>query len=142
MKEQFIKNAQAAFLRETVKFYNSNNRATDGDSGGCVYHPTSSSPGCAIGRHQPNKELCVQWTMRAAEGYVKDIASHYSGTLGALEVLGVDFLAHVQSLHDSSRYWTNYGISLSGVRGVEHICDTFELPIEQVLLDNCAENGN
>lgn len=132
MKTQFIKNAQVAFLRDTVKFYNSNNRAVN-EEGGCVYHPTQLSPGCAIGRHMLNKALCHQWTYKSLGGYVQSVQDSHPGTLGPLEVLGIGFLSAVQELHDWSFHWTPAGVSESGLRYVRRVCEAFELPVDQVL---------
>lgn len=142
MKTQFILNAQTQFLRDTVQFYNSGNRCVGEHPGGCQYHPTLSSPGCAIGRHQPNKVLCQQWTNHPYKktigvglGFVASIADTFPGTLGALEVLGLDFLAEVQKLHDIPHWWTKDGPSMDGRSYVWAICNDFGLPVEQVLLD-------
>ena len=140
MKTQFIINAQTQFLRETVEFYNRENRCITPETGGCQYHPTTTSPGCAIGRHQPNKALCQQWTehpymkvIGPGLGFVGSIADSFPGTLGSLEVLDLNFLAEVQALHDYPHHWDSMGLTISGRSWVNSICQEFGLPANEVL---------
>lgn len=133
MKEQFIKNAQAQFLKETVEFFHTGNRATT--QNGCVYRPTANSPGCAIGRHLVNKDLCEMFDWRGGLGAWLD--SQYID-LGPLAVLGVNFLAAVQQLHDSQQaeensYWNETGLSERGRDRVEQICYDYGLEFASVI---------
>lgn len=128
MKEQFIKNAQTAFLRDTVQFYNSGNRAMRPETTVCVYEPTEFSPGCAIGRHLPNKKLC-----RSLCGTVDTVCRNgWGDVFGSLLVLGVGFLNRVQRLHDNYTYWDGCGLAPYGRAEVSQICVFFGLDIEQI----------
>lgn len=134
MKEQFIKNAQAAFLRDTIEFYNSSNLCLD-TWGKCVYSPQPNSPGCAIGRHQLNPALCGDWDIGSLT--VEKVARIHPGELGPLEVLGSDFLALIQALHDFEENWLKTGLSVRGRDIVRRICEQYGLPV-----DKHAENPN
>lgn len=132
MKEQFIKNAREQFLRETVEFYNKNNRGTK--NGGCQYAPLPHSPGCAIGRHVANKKLCEQWDSRIDGGWPAGGLNAWPEKsqidLGPLAALGFDFLITVQELHDnghSRSSWADHGLSYAGAVKVKRICDDFGL---------------
>ena len=142
MKTQFIINAQTQFLRETIQFYNSSNRATGPKGIGCVYNETPTSPGCAIGRHVPNKKLCALWS--ESEGFPNGafVCSLPKDLLGPLVALGVDFLDYVQQLHDRGFFWDAAGLSPLAEAFVCDTCRRFGLPVAQVLVDKPAENTN
>lgn len=127
MKEQFIRNAQTQFLRDTVEFYNSGNRGTSLTGHVCVYEPVGDSPGCAIGRHIPNKELC-----RNLHGGVRDLEGK-AWAFGPLLVLDVGFLRDVQLLHDQRGNWNRSGLSEYGESVVTDICHKFGLDTVSVL---------
>jgi hypothetical protein len=132
MKEQFIKNAQAQFLRDTCRDYSSKTRCVGAI--GCQYAPTMDSPGCALGRHIPNKQTCI----------LLDLASNSGGSvnadnpmtidaMGPLRVLsGRGFLTDMQALHDATSYWTATGLSESGRQEAMKICITHGLDASQV----------
>lgn len=132
MKEQFIKNAQAALLRDTIKFYNVSNRCHGG--GGCQYRPTEDSPGCAIGRHVANKELCAQWDIGfdGSPGIGNWDDTEIINLGAPLAVLGREFLAGIQTLHDSITLWDSAGLSLFGREKAELLCKNFGLDENQV----------
>lgn len=133
MKEQFIKNAQAQFLKETIEFYKNPNRATG--KIGCVYRPINNSPGCAIGRHIPNKLLCEDFDRL---GGLACWGPEELINLGPLWALGLHFLMEVQRLHDSQgfNYWTDTGLSDLGRSQVIRICQIFGLDADTVLGQN------
>lgn len=128
MKEQFLKNAQAQFLRDTIQFYNSVNVAVVG--GGCVYRSTEKSPGCAIGRHIANKKRCAEFDTEGSFGEIVNWEDTQLIELGApLCVLGREFLEVIQKLHDDflSDNWCAQGITPRGRVNVEDICIQFGL---------------
>ncbi len=107
-----IKERQLAFLKFTVGFYNSNNRAerphvdtASDDNCTCVYFPLKNSPGCAIGQHCPNaKELSG-----AARNCFDKLPDW-------MQEMGVEFLDEIQRLHDFGRNWDANGMSTDGAR--------------------------
>lgn len=136
MKEQFLRNARTAFLRDTAIFYNARNRAMKSPTEMCCYSPTDVSPGCAIGRHVPNKKLCAHFdTFRS--NAVGSIVRFCPGQLGPLEVLGIGFLEAVQNLHDSLsphvENWDASGLTEHGRDRARQICEQFGLDVEKVL---------
>lgn len=130
MKTQFVKNAQTQFLRDTVKFYNSKNRATKPSSTACIYSPTPDSPGCAIGRHVSNKLICREWD---TVGSLVSLGEMADSGLGGLLVLGKRFLRDVQSLHDDFACWGESGLSERGEINVRGMCLNYGLNMEEVL---------
>ncbi len=98
-----------AFLKETVEFYNLKNRATN-SAGGCLYHATKSSPGCAIGRFLPDDGKFNINVKCGIESAIK-IGNRVPDWMMEM---GRDFLTDVQLLHDIEFYWTDSGISEMG----------------------------
>lgn len=131
MKTQFIVNAQVAFLRETINHYRHDNRSVELDGGSCLYTPAhSGTEGCAIGRHVPNKKLCLQFD-NSFECSVRN-PHVFQKIPGQLQALGSDFLGVCQGLHDDGGNWGPHGLSWEGVKTVREICARFNLPEEQV----------
>lgn len=100
----YLENRRKAFLRYTTLFYNANNRAERG--GACVYTPVYDlytddlkSPGCAIGQHLENPPFVI----RAVDGISEDLPEWMFS-------LGISFLRAVQTLHDMSSLWDDFGI--------------------------------
>ncbi len=130
MKNQFIINAQTQFLRDTVRHFNSYNRAASG--GGCVYSETEFSSGCALGRHIVNKELCRELDDDPEEiTGVVDVRV-FEKLPGQLAMLGQDFLKRVQSLHDTEILWGPWGLSPAGETRVDEICKACQLNVDEV----------
>lgn len=140
MKEQFIKNAQTAFLKDTIEFFNESNRCVV--NGGCRYSPTAQSPGCAIGRHIPNEARRVEWDHCNIDGKQVDGSGLSTWkpenyiALGPLAVLGVGFLSDCQRLHDNEFNWTGSGLSPDGKELVKRFCKYFGLDESQVFAHN------
>lgn len=123
-----LKQKQLAFLDETIDFYDSNNRSVKNSKdffncdNVCVYSPTETSPGCAIGRHIEDKALLVKWDVINlpinSDKLTDEIPQH-------LFDLGVDFLRQVQRLHDDKVLWNEEGLSPRGKAEYERIikCD-------------------
>lgn len=118
-----INKKRLKFLNETIKHFNSTNRAMT-PFGRCLYVPIEGvSEGCAIGRHIKNKALCFK-----LDGI---------GGVGKFEVfvvlpkklkdLGQDFLAEVQRLHDNKSNWDENGLTHYGNTKVEIIKTDFNL---------------
>jgi hypothetical protein len=124
MKEQFLKNAQAAFLRDTIQFYNSDNLGMTDWS--CIYRATERSPGCAIGRHILNKDRCKDMD---GWGGLANWDSDRLIELGPILALGRAFLERVQNLHDdfAEENWCPEGLTKKGRESAEKICSDFGL---------------
>lgn len=124
MKTQFIKNAQEAFLRDTVNHFNSMNRGTGVNM--CIYSPREPVHcGCAIGRHIPNKKLCSEFDENEA-GTV-DSEYIFPQLPGQLQALGIAFLCSMQGLHDNEENWGADGLSSRGIHRVGRICANYNL---------------
>lgn len=131
MKDKYIENAQTAFLRDTIKHFNLNNRSTGSKAGieGCLYSPTETSCGCAIGRHVLNKDLCKTWDQsRLPFGILFS-----DGEFGQLAALGRKFLMQCQALHDLEANWTEQGLSARGWETANLICDGHGLDRNEIL---------
>ena len=128
---------QAAMIREVeavLGFYNSNNRAIapldDEDTERCVYHATSCSPGCAIGRRMTEAEL-QQWGSHMGSVGSIYVAARCGGgpVLSYWDRFPMPFLSSLQDLHDQAINWNDRGLSDVGRRKasrlIEKIADGF-----------------
>lgn len=94
-----------AFLDDTARFYNEENRGCDKDGGG-IYYLTENSPGCAIGRY------CDQI---ATFKMKKKINTSYLQYLpNWMKEIDIKILSAIQNLHDYPSHWCANGISLEG----------------------------
>lgn len=117
---ELIEDIQArrlAFLEDTAKHYNENNRCSI--NGICQYRPSGPhTQGCAIGRWLERDNPII--TLSSIPG---------SATIDCLEVylpvwmreMGMDFLRGVQVLHDDVKCWDIEGITPYGESQVIHI---------------------
>lgn len=131
-----LKEKQLAFLNETIAHYNSKNRCVDLKLG-CVYAPTQTSAGCAIGRHLP-LELAQGFDQLAKDnqgcpdgiGWGVSADRIYSKLPESLKELGMTFLARMQSLHDNENNWDSDGLNAPyGKQNVAEIVRDFELQV-------------
>lgn len=116
-----------AFLKDTIAFYNKNNRAI-GTFGICVYNATETSPGCAIGRHCPlltreNGHLHTRTPVRKLVQNNPELVPDW------LKEMNINFLGEVQALHDSPINWDDSGLNVAGKRHVNYIIDGYKLPM-------------
>lgn len=121
-------NTKEDFLLDTINHYNSLNRAivpVSGELGAvsCVYHPTETSKGCAIGRHLPLKVSSNSNLQSASVN--RDIVFNLLPKW--MQNLGRTYLAYVQRLHDLPENWDEFGLSDSGKLRVNGIIITFKL---------------
>lgn len=111
---------QLTFLDETIKHYNSNNRAII--EGCCLYKSIPDvSSGCAIGRHLTPElatllDSCTDLNSTSVE---EDKIFNYLPD--NLKELGQSFLNQVQQLHDNSAYWNEEGLTSAGYEKVRLI---------------------
>ena len=128
-----------AMLEYTGRFYNSDNRAFRNDLNfsidpGCVYSPTKTSPGCAIGQHLTTETAWlfdnankggVDSSIPTIKAIVKKDPSLkpevFAATPEWLRTLPVEFLAYIQSLHDGELNWDEGGLSEDGKAEYEYI---------------------
>ena len=106
-----------AFLEDIVGFYKLNNRAIiiDNVEGPkCVYAPTQTSPGCAIGRCLPRESEALNYT-----GLIGSYLSEGRHLPDWMREMGVSFLQDMQSLHDNCSCWNESGLSEEGKSRVE-----------------------
>lgn len=124
-----LQKKQLAFLEETASFYTLKNRCVTENGLFCKYF-LEGKPGCAIGRHIEDKELCQKFDKQVFGDsfYVSEI--HIFSRLPThLQELGEHFLLEVQKLHDISRNWTNEGPSEEGKEAIALIKEQFNLSL-------------
>ena len=104
---------KAEIIKETVNFYNQNNRGTkfDGGIGGCVYYNPDTEAMCAVGR-------CLEYPKKAAD-FVGGVEYSFGEVLDKElkpEYRGheIEFWRDLQNLHDGGYNWNNDGLSING----------------------------
>ena len=98
------------FLDDTVKFYNSNNRAIK-PTGSCQYYIGKGKPGCAIGRHLLEK---LAKSLDRMKNSSVNAESVFNRLPKELKDLGRGFLYKIQDLHDDDFCWDTHGLSRFG----------------------------
>jgi len=121
-----IEKRRLALIEETITHYTLKNRGEIKTSIGskCIYSPTPTSEGCAIGRLIADKEVCK--AMDVLAGCVNDPKLE-SLLPTEIKELGVDFLLALQRLHDGEDNWSDNGLTLSGISTVNSIKNQFSL---------------
>ena len=107
---------QVALLDATVAFYRLGNRAQDGLT--CVYHSTSTSPGCAIGRWMEKEVVCQ--TSDVLDPAVLPLLPAW------MQEMDHKFLADTQFLHDRCSHWDVGGLSKNGAMFANTIKDAIK----------------
>ena len=116
MTNEELVQKQLLFFNETVEFYSKdpkNLRAFKNNR--CVYCPTETSPGCAIGRHVEDKEFLAQNEGTSVHGLFDVLPDR------DLKELGRNFLQRVQRIHDAHEYWDETGLTELGKKGVREV---------------------
>lgn len=116
---------QEKFLRETIEHYTLLNRGLDVVSENCSY-----KDGCAIGRHMTQESIDKMPNMPVGALSEEDYVLYIPEKLRAL---GLPFLAYIQSMHDNSKNWNNYGLSDIGETFVKEFCHKFGMDINNVM---------
>ena len=98
---------------------NSTNRGTK--SYGCIYSPTESSPGCAVGRLIADKVLCDQLDEEGYKGINTSIRCVFDKLPLEIQDLGKRFLAELQRWHDNELNFTETGLSEQGRTRLDEI---------------------
>jgi hypothetical protein len=117
-----LQKRQLVVLEETVKTYNSNNRAQGPNS--CVYHK-EGTPGCAVGRLIEDKQLCIKLDSFSDSSVDSD--EIFELLPEEVKDLGQRFLVRLQRLHDDMYNWDESGITDEGKNRVNHIKQDFGL---------------
>jgi len=117
-----LQQKQLALLEDTIKFFNSENRAEY--NGKCTYH-TEDGRGCAIGRLIPDKELCKKFdALEDSPVYEERVFSNLPDNV---KEYGKFFLSELQKLHDHTECWSINGLSSIGEVKVQKIKHAFDL---------------
>jgi len=111
-----VSDRELALLEDTVRFYNSKNRART-PGGYCVYYATENSPGCAIGRCIERSKINQFDTMYSVLRLIEEKFSLPSWLVAMDKI----FLKNLQILHDDFTNWNDAGISETGMLFVEEI---------------------
>lgn len=130
MENNTLQQQRLEFLEETVAFYNSKNRCSIkhfNEKETCQYY-IEGFPGCAIGRHVPDKNLCNNWDygFNGISISVED-EDVMKALPKRLTLLGANFLREIQCLHDKVDNWNDSGISEIGLIAVNVIKRLYDL---------------
>jgi hypothetical protein len=117
------KYTQAEVLDLVINTFNSNNRAVD-ISGVCRYLMTKDCEirKCAVGILIPDELLTPEWG-----DIIGSVDMIFTKLPKEVQDLGSDFLAYIQSLHDSDSNWDEKGLSYTGKESVKIIRKKFNL---------------
>jgi hypothetical protein len=120
-----LKQKRLAFLEDTIKHYNLNNRCVSPKTGKCVYHPVDDkSKGCAIGRHLTS-ELAKK--LDSLEYTAISQSEPFNLLPKELKELEQTFLVDIQCLHDRTYNWDENGLSKLGEKEVKEIKEDYKL---------------
>lgn len=125
--EGTLSERRLAFLEDTVKHFNINNRGYKPDA--CLY-----AEGCAIGRHltERNAKTLDKWP-DLIDNILKDYRAKYIPKW--MRELGADFLRQVQRLHDTSGNWDDDGLTDWGKKEYAQIKRDFLLSIRHASIN-------
>lgn len=125
-----IKERMIAFLYDTAKFYNLENRAVIGESPStyaCSYYRTEKSPGCAIGRHVDLDDCEEKQCSLAISAIVGSCKFFDSLIPNWMKEMDINFLRDIQILHDLRGHWQHDGIGPYGVYFLTEMLKTYKL---------------
>ena len=108
-------------LNETAGHFHLGNRSQKLDGGACLY----AGVGCAIGRKIEDKALCARLDLLEDSSVKNDRL--FKSLPTDLQELGQEFIASIQSLHDSVLNWDGKGLSAVGIKAVSDIKKEFNL---------------
>lgn len=110
------------FLKDTINFYNSNNRSVYSNLR-CLYLSLEDGKKCAIGRFLKKEDAITA----DEKGYDVDEIIKANMLPERISKLGIHFLETVQDLHDTRHYWAENGLTLKGKNRVNSIIRMFNL---------------
>lgn len=117
------------FLLNTINHFNSTNRGWNGTD--CIYGPTETSKGCAIGRWlEPEvcKTLDSVFAIQSIDAIIeRDLVPIPQWMLE----LSKTFLVDIQELHDEETYWNTQGLSDGGIWRVRQLISNHNLDQQQ-----------
>lgn len=125
-----IKARRKAFIEDEASFYHSGNRAVMPYGDGkyrCVYTPTETSPGCAIGRHLDRDCVIIRENLIGSIGTFLQSYNAYlvNSTPLWMREMGSEFLQSCQTLHDEESFWDENGLSEAGKVRFNQILEEF-----------------
>lgn len=120
-----VKQFKEEFLLDMLEYYTTDTErrcvmSYENKSFFCKYSPKSlgisnKSEGCAIGR-KLSPELALELDNKYGGDEIKEIYEKFSGELPEwINEKTLDFLSSCQVFHDSDSYWTESGLSETGV---------------------------
>lgn len=117
---------KASYLAKVIKTFNSENRATEDQRNNCgaewtscVYYPTETSNGCAIGMDLSSSlhaKIKAEQYNASASTLVIDFREDIPRWMDDFDG---EFLNALQRLHDGKHYWDKSGLSTSGKRWIK-----------------------
>lgn len=125
MNNTELKHKRLTILDDTVKWFSVHPRAigTTAATKSCLYYKDENT-GCSVGRLIPDKELCKKLDDFAMSSVSSDDV--FNLLPEQLKVLGQEFLAELQSIHDNDEFWVNGGgLSDKGKLEYEYIKRSF-----------------
>lgn len=114
--------AQELILKDTISFYNSNNRSvSDINQLACRYNGINGKK-CAAARYMNFPENAKEF---------KNIDSRINWELlnDTAKLAGKEFMLRIQHLHDTQEYWNETGLSEIGHQQVKLLCYSFSINI-------------
>lgn len=114
------KDRAIALVESTAGFYNLGNRAKlvlnrDIAQITCFYHPTDTTPGCAIGRCLDRTSMFVDPLFKGDDTDVATLLSAYPEEFPDwLKEISVEILIRLQEFHDDDRNWDEFGLTAVG----------------------------
>lgn len=121
--EQTISNTRQELLENTINYFNSKNRAVDGD-GACNYYMIDGRR-CAIGK-ELTEELARELDGNYADSGVIEYEI-FERLPKRLKDMGEVFLSKIQHLHDTSIFWNKTGLTNEGKEHVRIIKQEYNL---------------
>jgi hypothetical protein len=129
-----MKTVMLQLLEETITHYNSTNRATDPIKQNCLY-TTSDGKHCAIGRVmdpkfrnfllERNYNMSIYNVIQHIFWEGNRLIEPYQKFLS--EEIFLEFIQHLQGLHDVSLMWNEQGLTDAGVERVKFIKGLYKL---------------
>ena len=98
-----ISNNKEEFFLNTINHFNLNNRSIK--DGVCAYRGSNGNA-CAIGREIPD-DIALKYENKHVGVFIHKLPPR-------LQKMGVDFLRHMQMLHDNRNNWNRGGLSEEG----------------------------
>lgn len=108
---------------------------------GCKYNPPKRKPlsrGCAIGMYLP-VEVCKKLDGTGSIDMVLHTVTKRKLLPEWMLEMDDRFLGTIQNLHDIPGYWTETGLSSSGIQYVKDICKQYKLDFKQLKFPECTK---